>query len=156
MSVILFIGWLIMNNSLQPGIVISGAILSVGISMIFCRYCRLINDVRLTPKALAYSFAYIFVFSWALIKANLDVASRVIRPSLPIKPGIVQVRTKLKSKIGRLILANSVTLTPGTLIVEYHDDLMFIHWIDVKSEDVEKASQEIIGQFEKYLEVMYG
>jgi multicomponent Na+:H+ antiporter subunit E len=86
----------------------------------------------------------------------LDVASRVIQPSLPLRPGIVEVKTSLKSPIGRLMLANSITLTPGTLTVETHDDSFFIHWIDVTAQDVETASQELVHKFERYLEIIYG
>jgi multicomponent Na+:H+ antiporter subunit E len=91
-----------------------------------------------------------------LVKSNIDVARRVLTPSLPINPGIVEVKTILKSKIGRLILANSITLTPGTFTLEIQNDSLFIHWIDVKSADVNEDTRLIVRKFEKYLEVMYG
>ena len=103
-----------------------------------------------------YAFAYVFAFSWALIKSNLDVAFRVIKPSLPINPGIVKVKTKLKTPIGKMMLANSITLTPGTITVDIKDDTLYIHWIDVTSTDIEEATKNIVVSFEKYLEVMYG
>ena len=81
---------------------------------------------------------------------------RVISPSLPINPGIVEVKTKLKTGIGRLALANSITLTPGTLTVDIKEDSLFIHWIDVTSTDIEGATKNIVANFEKYLEVIYG
>ena len=90
------------------------------------------------------------------MKSNIDVARRVLSPSLPIKPGIVEVKTKLTSKFGRMLLANSITLTPGTLTVEVKDDSFFIHWIDVEDEEIENASKKIVEKFEKYLEVIYG
>ncbi len=77
-------------------------------------------------------------------------------PSLPINPGIVKVKTKLKSKMGRMILANSITLTPGTLTVDVQEDTFYIHWIDVETEDIDKATEKITRKFEKYLEVIYG
>jgi multicomponent Na+:H+ antiporter subunit E len=113
-------------------------------------------EINLTPKAFVYTFIYIFVFLSELMKSNLDVAKRVISPSLPINPGIVKVKTKLKSKMGRMILANSITLTPGTFTIDIIDDTLYIHWIDVLSEDIEKATKEIVSKFEKYLEVIYG
>jgi multicomponent Na+:H+ antiporter subunit E len=80
----------------------------------------------------------------------------VITPSLPINPGIVEVKTKLKSNMGRMILANSITLTPGTLTIDIKDDTLYIHWIDVKTEDVNEATEQIVRKFEKYLEKIYG
>jgi multicomponent Na+:H+ antiporter subunit E len=86
-----------------------------------------------------------------MIKANLDVARRVISPSLPINPGIVKIKTRLKSDYAKMVLANSITLTPGTLSVDIVDDYIYIHWIDVKSTDPEQAFKDIAETFEKIL-----
>ena len=99
---------------------------------------------------------YLGVFFVELVKSNLDVARRVVSPSLPINPGIVEVKTLLKSKMGRMILANSITLTPGTLTIDILEDTLYIHWIDVKTEDTQEATEYIVRKFEKYLEKIYG
>ena len=52
------------------------------------------------------------------------------------------------------MLANSITLTPGTLTVDISGEYLFIHWINVKSTDVDEASRLIGGRFEKYLKVI--
>ncbi len=109
-----------------------------------------------TPKKVIYSVIYIFYLFIAIIKSNFDVARRVIQPRIPINPGIVKVKTRLKSKVGRMILANSITLTPGTLSVEVKGDTYYIHWIDVTDMDVEGATEKIVAGFEKYLEVIFG
>lgn len=110
----------------------------------------------MTPKVFVYSLIYLFVLSWEIVKSNIDVALRVLNPKLPINPGIVKVKTRLKSPIGRMILANSITLTPGTLTIDMKDDELYIHWIDVETLDAEEASRKILGKFEKLLEVIYG
>ncbi|MCB1878153.1 MAG: Na+/H+ antiporter subunit E, partial [Chromatiales bacterium] len=51
---------------------------------------------------------------------------------------------------------NSITLTPGTLVVDIVGDSLFVHWIDVRAQDAESATREISARFEKYLEVIYG
>ncbi len=99
---------------------------------------------------------YLFVFMWELLKSNIDVALRVISPRLPINPGIVKVKTRLKSPLGRAFLANSITLTPGTLTVEMKDEYFYIHWIDVTSENIEGATESIVSNLEKYLEIIFG
>jgi multicomponent Na+:H+ antiporter subunit E len=96
------------------------------------------------------------VFLVSLLKSNLDVALRVIKPIIPINPGIVHVKTKLKSPLARLILANSITLTPGTLTVETSGEDFYIHWIDVQAADERGATEAIVRNFEKYLEVIFG
>ena len=133
-----------------------GALLSLGVSLIFCARCDVFSEIKLTPAALLYTFIYIIVFLYELIKSNLDVARRVITPSLPINPGIVEVKTRLRSKIGRMILANSITLTPGTLTIDIVEDTLYIHWIDVQTRDTREATEKIVRKFEKYLEKIYG
>lgn len=96
---------------------------------------------------------YIPVFLWEMLKANIDVAYRVIHPKLPIKPGIVKVKTTLKSETGLTFLANSITLTPGTLSVDIDEGkgYLYIHCIDVRHEDIEGATKNISAKFEKIL-----
>ena len=90
-----------------------------------------------------------------MIKANIDVARRVINPSLPINPGIVAIKTNLKSDQAKLFLANSITLTPGTLTVDIVDDTLYIHWIDVESEKPREQKEKISAKFEKLLKGVF-
>jgi len=90
-----------------------------------------------------------------MILANLDVMYRVLHPALPIKPGIVKAKTRLTSKFARTMLANSITLTPGTLTVDIEGENLYIHWINVKSADVEEATKIIVEKFEKILEEIF-
>ena len=132
-------------------IVISAAALLV--SLFFSQSRRM---PRITPVRVAWSVAYVFYLFIAIVKANFDVASRIVRPVIPLNPGIVTVRTKLSTPLGRTVLANSITLTPGTLSVEIKDDILYVHWIDVSTTDREEATTEIVAGFEKYLEVIFG
>jgi len=151
----LFLIWfLLTGNSAQE--LAFGAITAVILSLIFSNGLKVMEDIRLTPKAIVYAVIYFFVFLTDLVKSNFDVAFRVISPSLPINPGIVKVKTRLKSKLGRIMLANSITLTPGTLTVETSGDYFYIHWIDVSAENIDQATQKIVSKFEKYLEVIFG
>lgn len=100
---------------------------------------------------------YIFVFAWECMKANVDVALRVLNPRLPINPGIVKVKTILKTESGLTFLANFITLTPGTFSVDVDKDngYLYIHWIDVTTQDVDKASRIIVSKFEKILKEVF-
>ncbi|MFA5085679.1 MAG: Na+/H+ antiporter subunit E, partial [Candidatus Omnitrophota bacterium] len=60
---------------------------------------------------------YVVIFLWECLKANIDVAFRVIHPYLPIRPGTVKIKTSLRSDIGLTFLANSLTLTPGNTTI---------------------------------------
>ena len=151
----LLIVWIFLAGTSQQEIII-GVIVSLLLTIIFFSKATIFSEFNLNPKAILYFLIYIFVFSWELIKSSLDVAFRVIQPKIPINPGIVKVKTKLKSKLGRTILANSITLTPGTLTVETNGEDYYIHWIDVTSDDIEGATKKIVSKFEKYLEVIFG
>jgi len=96
---------------------------------------------------------YIPIFLWEMLKANIDVAYRVSHPKLPIKPGIVKVKTHLKSDVGLTFLANSITLTPGTLSVDVDqkNGYLYIHWIYVEDKDIEGATKKIVYKFENIL-----
>jgi multicomponent Na+:H+ antiporter subunit E len=94
---------------------------------------------------------------WECLKANIDVALRVLNPTLPINPGIVKVKTTLKSDTGLTFLANSITLTPGTLCVDIdpEEGALYIHWIDVQSQDIDVATQKIVTKFENVLKKIF-
>ena len=151
----LFIVWIMLAGTSNQELIFGG-ITVILLVIIFSKKMTVLEDIKLNPKSIIFMIIYFFVFLWELIKANFDVAKRVISPKLPINPGIVKVKTKLKSPIGRAFLANSITLTPGTLTVEMKDDYFYIHWIDVTSDDIEGATKSIVSSFEKYLEVIFG
>ena len=95
---------------------------------------------------------YIPYLFWYILLANFDVAYRVINPAMPIRPGIVRFKTSLTTDLAKPFLANSITLTPGTLTVDIVGDEFFVHWIDVKhDEDPEKQGEIIAGNFERIL-----
>ncbi len=113
--------------------------------------------LRSPQRYLYFLFLYVPVFLWEVLKANIDVAFRVVHPSLPIKPGIVKVETRLRSDIAWTLLANSITLTPGTLSVDIDKDraMLYVHWIDVGSQDIERATRTIVERFEKILRLVF-
>ena len=155
-TLLLFGTWLLLTADLAPENLLIGAGASVLISLMF-RRVEVLRGIRLSPKSFVFFVLYVFVLLFEIIKANLDVARRVVMPRIPINPGIVEVKTRLKTPIARMVLANSITLTPGTLTVAVAKDTLLVHWIDVKGKgDVTKATQEIAASFEKYLEVIYG
>ena len=97
--------------------------------------------------------AYIPFYFVELVKANIDVAKRALSKEVNINPGIVKIDTELESDYGLAMLANSITLTPGTITMDIYEEdgknHMYIHWIDVASEDEKKAGEIIKGSFEK-------
>lgn len=136
--------------------------LSVGLGVSFIVslvIARSYGKLGLPPigiKRLVYALVYLFVLAKEIIKANIDVAYRAIHPEVPINPGIVEIDTELESDIAKLILANSITLTPGTFTLDIVGDRLLIHWINVEAKSVEGATEIIGYRFEKYLKVIFG
>jgi multicomponent Na+:H+ antiporter subunit E len=153
---ILELFWILWNNTMDVKIWLYGIVPAVLILVFFGPSVDIFKGVNLNFKGFFYSIVYVFVFLWALLISNIDVIRRVLDPKLPIRPGIVRVKTKLKSPMARLILANSITLTPGTFVVDIKDDLLYIHWIEICCEDDnEKMAENISGKFENLLLKIY-
>jgi multicomponent Na+:H+ antiporter subunit E len=148
--------WLLLTYPFDTQELAAGAAVALLITLLPFGSIPLFAELRPTPRALAYGIAYMFVFLGELIKSNLDVAFRVLHRRLPISPGIVKVRTNLESRMGRMALANSITLTPGTITVETSGEYFYIHWIDVRSENIDETTKKIVTKFERYLEVVFG
>ena len=106
----------------------------------------------LQPMRYLWLLCYIPVFVFHCVRANIQMVYLVLHPDMPIRSGIVKVRTKLKTESARTALANSITLTPGTFTVDITDDgYLYIHWIRVETEDLDEASRIIAGKFEPFL-----
>lgn len=150
--------WLLLTGSFAREELIAGAIISAIVSFFSAKVVIhekafwLWNPARLFPLI----FYCVIVFPWELLKANVDVALRALNPRLPINPGIVRVPVGLKSNFGRAMLADSITLTPGTITMEMEEaadgqTYYYIHWIDVRETDGEKAGDAIKGTLEKWV-----
>jgi len=102
---------------------------------------RMLNPVRLV----LFLVYLVGPFLLALIKANVDVAYRVITGK--IRPGIVRLSPGLKTDFGVTLLANSITLTPGTLSVDVDEESkdLFVHWINVT--EPEPSAKTVCGSF---------
>jgi multicomponent Na+:H+ antiporter subunit E len=143
--------WLMLTFEFTAANLIAGAVASLICSLFFGRLFVSNVGKLLQPRRYYWFVIYLFVFLWECIKANVDVAYRVLHPAMPIRPGIVKVRTSLKSDMAKMLLANSITMTPGTISVDIIDDCLYIHWIYVRSEDPAVYTAMITGAFEKYI-----
>ncbi len=153
--VITFVLWMALSSKLDRQELILGGLVCLVISLFGAQKYSKLGLPPLGPKRLLFSLVYVVVLFWEIIKANFDVAYRVIHPKMPIKPGIVVIKTSLKSDIAKMILANSITLTPGTFTLDIIGDKLLIHWINVKSEDIDEATNIIGQKFERYLGIIF-
>jgi len=150
-AVLSFLVWLVVTWTFDAGSLAAGAIVSVALARAFRRVEMDEMRVVLVPRRLFWLLAYIPVLFLYIVRSNLDVAYRVIHPKLPIRPGITKARTSLTSTPARVLLANSVTLTPGTMSVDLVGDVLYVHRIHVPEEDPDGATQREFAPFESYL-----
>ena len=144
--------WLLLAGSLDQQELVAGLLVATAVAVLAAGRRPLMAGIRLTPGT---PLAFLFYLAWlarALVLANLDMARRVLSPSLPIRPALVQIPTSLRSELGRLALANSITLTPGTLTVDVEENTLTVHWVDCPpGTDMQAATEEIAGGFERRL-----
>lgn len=150
LSLVMFVIWLLLAGVHVQEMIV-GAAVSIILSIIISNYIQLSLNLKSLVKLLMFVFMYIPIMVVELIKANVDVAKRVLNPKLPINPGIVKVPTKVKGDLGKLTLANSITLTPGTISLDADEENVYIHWIDVKGKTPEEYQKNISSSFETVL-----
>ena len=149
--IVTFILWLLLTHTLRIQFIITGVTVSTLTALLFGNmFVKNWNKVFQIERYLWFLW-YLIIFIWECLKANLDVAYRVLHPALPIKPGIVKAKVNLKTDIARAILANSITMTPGTLSVDITSEHIFIHWICIRDEKSEVPRQRIVDRFENIL-----
>jgi len=159
--VLAFIVWMMLTWPFADGeidlqITVAGLIASAVIAVLFHEILPKEHLVFISPVRIFWVLVYLPVFFYYVMKANLDVVYRALHPKMPIKPGIVKIKTTLKTESGITALANSITLTPGTLTVDLTDDgFLYIHWINVKSDDIEEATKLIAQRFEWFLKKIF-
>jgi len=101
----------------------------------------------------AYTVAYFFRYMLIdEVRAHTDVIRRILSPRMPINPGIVKVPYYVNSDYAMTLIANSITNTPGTVVVDVDRSkkCLFVHWIDVKTIKPEEAREAISRVFEVY------
>ena len=94
-----------------------------------------------------YGIAYFIVLIWEIIKATIDVAIRTVNGN--VDPIIVEIPTVLKRPVSQTVLANSITLTPGTLSIDLDSENQVI-----KVATIAPREKEEIIPFEKYIKGM--
>jgi multicomponent Na+:H+ antiporter subunit E len=160
-SFLLWLGvWIMLSWPLDPHDIVLGSIMSIFVTIMTLDIFKSIsgppqNNVRgALPRRAAWFIVYIFVFVWECVKANIDVAYRVLCPSLPIRPGTFRVKTSLKSDIGLTFLTSSITLTPGMTSVDIDEQrgFIYIHFLCVSDPQGRQCPRlHSVARFEKIL-----
>jgi len=147
--------WMALTWSVQWEDLLAGLLFSLLIALFVSEMYPEHLDAVLNPRRWLWFIFYVPYFLYYCVKANFDVAYRVLHPDTPIRPGFVKVRTTLQSDVAKTLLANSITLTPGTLTVDIDGQDFYIHWINVQGESVEEHTRTIVKRFERILQEIF-
>jgi multicomponent Na+:H+ antiporter subunit E len=157
-ALVLMAVWALLNQTLSPEVLAAG-LLPIGLILLIFRgfIARLDVPPLWRPRSAWALLKFAVLFLRELILSTLDVARRVIDPALPLRPAIVVFRLHLTRPGAQLLLANAITLTPGTLSVDLRGQDLYVHWLDHRDQYASAdAKQAIAAQFERCLEEMYG
>lgn len=131
MALVFFLLWMIFNGRITGEIILFGLIFAIVMFAFMCKFL----DYSLKKEALLFRlmplfFEYLAVLIMEIAKANLATIRLIISSRYMVEPAIVHFHTDLKTELAKVILANSITLTPGTITVSLSEDELVIHCLD--------------------------
>ena len=135
LALVLACVWVLLSGILSPLLLGFGLASSLAVAWLAARADR--RDGEPIPFALRLVrlARYLLWLAWEIVKANVDVARRILSPSLPIAPAVRWLPTSQRSELGRVIHADSITLTPGTLSIDLRDGWVEVHALNEESLD---------------------
>ena len=131
MFIVLFLLWIIFNGKFTVEIAIFGIVISGAIEWFMIRFMDYTPKVT---KGLLRNFfriiQYVFVLIVEIAKANIQVIRLILNMRYEVEPQIIHFKTKLKTDAAKTALANSITLTPGTITVALEEDQYTVLCLD--------------------------
>ncbi|NJE07657.1 cation:proton antiporter [Thermococcus sp. M39] len=156
-TVIIVLGtYLLYTGSATPYDILSGFIIGLIVTFIVKDWVIENDSKFLNPKRwfymAIYSIKYFFITETL---THIDVAKRVF--TLHTKPGIVRIPLNVKSDYGKILVANSITNTPGTVVVDIDEEnnVLYVHWIDVSTFDEDEIKNAVVSYFEDYAKKIF-
>lgn len=141
MLLLFFCVWIIFNGTMTAEIAVIGAVIVLLMFTFICRFMdySLRQEILLYKKSICLMH-YILILGMEIMKANMAVIQLITSNSEVVEPVMVRVHTNLKSNFCRVLLANSITLTPGTITVSLDGDEYVVHCLDKSlSEGMEES-----------------
>ncbi len=153
MAIALFAFWLLLSPKYDALHITMGAFSAMAVA----HYTRPLY--RGTHWNVFFRFRFLKYVPWLLLQiiiANLQVAWAVFQPQMPISPRLVKFKTGLKKPIAKLALANSITLTPGTVTVDVQEDEFEVHALMESSLSALAGSEEEPGDMIRRIQSIFG
>ena len=150
MYLLFLLAWIIFNGNITLEIFIFGVVIAAVMLAFMCKFMdyTLKTELNVYKKSIWF-FVYVGLLIREIIKSNLAIIPRILTVEEEMEPVIVKFRTSLKSDFTRMLLANSITLTPGTITISLEEDEYTIHCLDtslaegLENSDIEKALKRL-------------
>ena len=136
---IMFVFWIFLSGEFSFILLFSGIISSLLVSYISHDLLIGNGDMKLGFIRTIRFIKFLPWLLWQIVLANIDLAIRTLHPKMPINPMLINFKNNLKTDLGMVILANSITLTPGTVTIDVNENEFLVHVIS------EKAAQSLIS-----------
>lgn len=136
--------------------IITGSIVALMVSLLVGHWLVENEAKFFSPRRWLYTILYgLRYFFIEETKTHIDVAKRVF--TLRANPGIVRIPLEVENEYGKVLVANSITNTPGTIVVDISDDgkWLYVHWIDVSTLDERKVKESVVAYFEDYAKKIF-
>lgn len=159
--IIILIVWIIFAGRVSADVLIVGVVASLLTTTLFGEMLFRHSNRKFTFLELVYKIfliiCFIPVFFYEAIKSAVEVSAYIFKKDVSFSPGIIKVSTSLTNVTAITILANLITLTPGTLTLDFDkaERAYYIHWINVKTREEAEARRELIEKFENWLGVIF-
>jgi multicomponent Na+:H+ antiporter subunit E len=125
--------YLALTMSLEPSNVVVALLIGIGVSLLI-KPGRTFVPLSRLPRGIVTFFVYIVLLTLDIIRSGINVARIVLDPKLPIRPGVVAIKSGIKSELGTALSAHAITITPGEMVIEIGDDgTMYTHCLDAVS-----------------------
>ncbi len=140
--ILLFILWLLSSGHYTT-LIISFGVFSCALVVFLSWKMEIIDSEGVPIHLIGGAIRYVPWLIWQIILANIDVTKRVLQPKMDITPQLIEVETSQKTDLGRVIYANSITLTPGTVSIQVHEDRILVHAIAKEvAEELQKGEMD--------------
>lgn len=143
LAVVLFVVWLLWSGHFTPLLISLGGLSCLSVVLLAQRM-RILDEEGVPWRLGLRPFLYAVWLVRQVWEANVDVAGRIIHPRIPISPRLIRVQASQRGDLGRVIFANSITLTPGTVSVDVQN-----HQIQVHALTREAAAQDKLAEMDR-------
>ncbi len=131
MYIVFFALWIIFNGRITFEILWMGAVISAVVYAFICKFMdySVKKDIYMV-KRIVFFLKYFAVLIWEIVKANVDTMKLILSRRYIAEPVVVKFKSDLKTEMANVLLANSITLTPGTITVSLKENEFVVHCLD--------------------------